>query len=59
VSLDDLARELAGLKFLHACELEREVREGVYHTGLASVVQLVAGRGAGGADRPGAPAKTT
>jgi SAM-dependent methyltransferase len=46
VSLDDLTRELAGLEFLHARELEREVREGTYHTGLASVVQLLARRGA-------------
>jgi SAM-dependent methyltransferase len=46
VSLDDLTRELAGLEFLHARELEREVREGSYHTGLASVVQVVARRGA-------------
>jgi SAM-dependent methyltransferase len=45
VSLDDLTEELAGLEFLHALELEREVREGLYHTGLASVVQLVARRG--------------
>ena len=43
-SLDDLTSELAGLEFLHALELEREVREGIYHTGLASVVQLVARR---------------
>jgi hypothetical protein len=44
LSLDDLTDELPGLEFLHARELEREVREGVYHTGLASVVQLVARR---------------
>jgi len=44
VSLDDLSRELAGLEFLHARELEREVREGAYHTGIASVVQVVARR---------------
>jgi SAM-dependent methyltransferase len=44
-SLDDLTVELAGLECLHARELEREVREGVYHTGLASVVQLLARRG--------------
>jgi SAM-dependent methyltransferase len=45
VTLDDLKRELSGLEFLHAVELEREVVEGAYHTGLASVVQLVARRG--------------
>jgi SAM-dependent methyltransferase len=42
VSLDDLTRELAGLEFVHARELEREVREGMYHTGVASVVQVIA-----------------
>jgi SAM-dependent methyltransferase len=46
VTLEDLTNELAGLEFLHARELEREVHEGVYHTGLASVVQLLARRGA-------------
>lgn len=44
MSLDDLQQELAGMEFLHAQELEREVREGRYHTGLASVVQIVARR---------------
>ena len=42
VSLADLSEELAGLEFLHARELEREVREGEYHTGVASVVQVIA-----------------
>lgn len=41
-SLADLTTELAGLKFIHACELERDIREGIYHTGVASVAQLVA-----------------
>jgi SAM-dependent methyltransferase len=40
-SLADLKEELAGLEFVHARELDREVREGAYHTGLASVVQVV------------------
>jgi hypothetical protein len=44
LSLDDLKREAAGLQFVHAQELERIVREGVCHTGLASVVQFVARR---------------
>jgi SAM-dependent methyltransferase len=44
VSLAGLKEELAGLEFVHARELEREVREGAYHTGLASVVQVVARR---------------
>ena len=39
-----LTGELAGLELLHAQELEREVREGAYHTGAASVVQIVARR---------------
>jgi 2-polyprenyl-3-methyl-5-hydroxy-6-metoxy-1,4-benzoquinol methylase len=40
MSLDDLKQELAGLKFIHAVQIEREVREGNRHTGLASVVQI-------------------
>jgi hypothetical protein len=41
VTLADLREELAGLEFVHARELEREVREGAYHTGIAAVVQVV------------------
>jgi SAM-dependent methyltransferase len=41
-TLADLKEELAGLEFTHARELDREVREGAYHAGLASVVQVVA-----------------
>jgi hypothetical protein len=41
VSLAGLTAELAGLEFVHARELDREVREGAYHTGVASVVQVV------------------
>jgi SAM-dependent methyltransferase len=44
LSLENLKREAAGLEFVHAQELERVVREGMCHTGLASVVQLVARR---------------
>jgi SAM-dependent methyltransferase len=40
-SLADLTAELAGLELIHACELDRDVREGAYHTGIASVVQVV------------------
>jgi SAM-dependent methyltransferase len=40
-TLAELTEELAGLKFVHARELDREVREGAYHTGVASVVQLI------------------
>lgn len=42
LSLDDLKRELAGLDLVHGRELNREVREGAYHTGHASVVQCIA-----------------
>lgn len=45
VSLTDLTAELAGLDFIHARELERDVREGEYHTGVASVVQAIGVRG--------------
>jgi SAM-dependent methyltransferase len=41
---ESLRAELSGLKFLHLKELEREVVEGIYHTGLASVVQAIAVR---------------
>jgi len=37
-----LRSELAGLKFEHLAELERDVREGVYHTGIGAVVQAIA-----------------
>ena len=42
VDLATLKTELAGLRFEHALELERTVSEGRLHTGLASVVQIVA-----------------
>src|SRR6185369_13054356 len=41
MSLNELNQELAGLEFVHAVQIEREVREGSGHTGLASVVQLL------------------
>jgi len=41
ISLDDLKRELAGLEFVHAVQIERTVQEGSRHTGLASVVQVM------------------
>jgi len=41
MSLDELKLELVGLEFMHAVEMEREVREGSRHTGLASVVQVI------------------
>ncbi len=42
MSLSELEQELAGLKFVHAVQKEREVREGRGHTGPASVVQILA-----------------
>jgi len=42
MALDDLKRELAGLEFVHAVQIERTVQEGRGHTGLASVVQILA-----------------
>ena len=41
MSLAMLTEELAGLEFIHARELDRDVREGAYHTGVASVVQVI------------------
>lgn len=37
-----LSSELAGLTFKHLIELERNVVEGLYHTGIGSVVQAIA-----------------
>jgi SAM-dependent methyltransferase len=39
---NSLLLELDGLGFKHLSELEREVLEGIYHTGLAAVVQAIA-----------------
>jgi len=44
MTLADLRGELTDLAFVHAAELEREVIEGRYHTGRASVVQVIARR---------------
>lgn len=41
MTLEALRQELAGLNLVHAEELEREVHEGLYHTGHAAVVQVV------------------
>ena len=41
-SKESLSLELAGLEFKHLIELERDVIEGMYHTGLGSVVQAIA-----------------
>lgn len=42
MSLGDLSEELAGLEFVHAKALEREIVEGSLHTGKGAVVQIVA-----------------
>ena len=41
MSLEELKRELAGLELVHAVRMERVVREGCRHTGLASVIQIL------------------
>ena len=41
-SLDDLRRELAGLRVEHGVEIEREIHEGDYHSGHSAVVQVLA-----------------
>jgi hypothetical protein len=43
-TLAQLREELAGLEFVRGEELERDVREGDFHTGYAAVVQVVARR---------------
>ncbi|HLP03773.1 MAG TPA: class I SAM-dependent methyltransferase [Opitutaceae bacterium] len=44
MQLRELRNELAGLELLVARELERDVREGVGHSGLAAVVQILGRR---------------
>lgn len=39
---ESLSLELDGLTFIHLVELERDVVEGIYHTGLGAVVQALA-----------------
>ena len=41
-SRESLILELAGLNLIHLVELERNVVEGIYHTGLGAVVQAIA-----------------
>ena len=55
MTLEALREELAGLEFLHARELEREVVEGRYHTGTGSVVQVLARKGGADPSGPGQP----
>ena len=42
MTLQQLHDELAGLAFIHACEFDRDVTEGKYHTGKGAVVQVLA-----------------
>ena len=42
MTLGALSDELAGLEFLHAVEIDRDVIEGPGHTGVGSVVQIIA-----------------
>lgn len=42
MTLEALREELAGLEFVHAEELDREVIEGPGHTGSGAVVQVIA-----------------
>ena len=42
MTLDGLKVELAGLDFLHAVEIDREIQEGRGHQGPSAVVQVVA-----------------
>lgn len=44
MSLDALRQELEGLVLKQAVELERNVVEGLFHTGKGAVVQVVAVR---------------
>ena len=41
---ESLRLELPGLRFSHLVELERDVIEGVYHTGIGAVVQAIASK---------------
>ncbi len=47
MTLASLRQELAGLRFVQAIELDRNVIEGKFHTGQAAVVQIVAVKDAG------------
>lgn len=44
MTLDALRDELAGLRFEHAAEIERDIQEGRFHTGVGAVVQVLAYR---------------
>jgi SAM-dependent methyltransferase len=42
MTIEDLRSELEPLEFVHAEEREREIVEGTHHTGVGSVVQVIA-----------------
>lgn len=42
MSLELLRSELKGLEFIYAVEKQRDVVEGLYHTGAGAVVQIIA-----------------
>lgn len=44
MSIDKIHKEFANLEVLHLQELERDVHEGIYHTGAARVVQFIGRR---------------
>ncbi len=41
---ESLSHELIGLKFKHLIKLERDIVEGIYHTGVGAVVQAIASK---------------
>ena len=41
MTLKELEQELDGLEIILGQELERDVVEGLYHTGLGAVVQVI------------------
>ena len=42
MTLEGLKQELDGLEFRHGAEIDRDVTEGLYHTGVGAVVQVIA-----------------
>jgi hypothetical protein len=42
MTMEGLRKELEPLRFVHAAELEREIIEGDHHSGVGSVVQVIA-----------------
>ena len=42
LDLTTIKSELSGLSFTHAIEIERNIIEGQYHTGIGTVVQIIA-----------------